>query len=96
MLSTSAPGKLNNIQLLRAFAALDVVICHCRFGVSFLKLTPFGVEVFFVISGYIMARILDPRFPSSSDFFFRRRIVRIVPPYWFFTLVLFAAAVIFP
>jgi peptidoglycan/LPS O-acetylase OafA/YrhL len=89
--------KLNNIQLLRAFAATAVVLFHT--GFAFPGLRPFGsfgVDVFFVISGYIMARILDPRTPASGDFFFRRRILRIVPPYWFFTLLLFAIALKVP
>src|SRR5689334_8064102 len=56
----------------------------------------FGIDVFFVISGYIMARILDSGSPPSGDFFFRRRILRIVPPYWFFTISLFCAAAVAP
>jgi peptidoglycan/LPS O-acetylase OafA/YrhL len=89
--------KLNNIQVLRAFAALVVVVFHT--GFKFPLLRPFGalgVDVFFVISGYIMARILDSDDGSSSQFFFRRRILRIVPPYWFFTLFLFCIALVIP
>src|ERR1019366_571833 len=56
----------------------------------------FGVATFFVISGYIMARILDPGSSSSSEFFFRRRLLRIVPPYWFFTICLFCMAYLTP
>lgn len=89
--------KLNNIQVLRAFAAVAVVIFHT--GYAFPLMRPFGsfgVDVFFVISGYIMARILDPRTPSSGEFFFRRRVLRIVPPYWFFTILLFLVALRVP
>jgi peptidoglycan/LPS O-acetylase OafA/YrhL len=52
----------------------------------------FGVDVFFVISGYIMARILH----TNSDFFFLRRVLRIVPPYWIFTILLFFVALYAP
>src|SRR5579859_150500 len=89
--------KLNNIQVLRAFAAVAVVVFHT--GFAFPTMRPFGsfgVDVFFVISGYIMARILDPASDSSSDFFFRRRVIRIVPPYWFFTILLFLVALRIP
>jgi len=86
-------AKLNNIQVLRAFAAITVAVFHTGFVLPHLRaFGSFGVDVFFVISGYIMARILDPASVSSSDFFFRRRILRIVPPYWFFTILLFLAA----
>jgi len=85
--------KLNNIQVLRAFAAVVVVVFHTGYAFPFMRpFGSFGVDVFFVISGYIMARILDPRTPSSGDFFFRRRVLRIVPPYWFFTILLFLVA----
>lgn len=90
--------KLNNIQVLRAFAAVAVVVFHTGYILPFMARSfgSFGVDVFFVISGYIMARILDPASPSSSDFFFRRRVLRIVPPYWFFTILLYLAALRLP
>jgi peptidoglycan/LPS O-acetylase OafA/YrhL len=89
--------KLNNVQVLRAFAAVAVVIFHTGFAFPFMRpFGSFGVDVFFVISGYIMARILDPQSSSSSDFFFRRRVIRIVPPYWFFTILLYVIALRIP
>lgn len=89
--------KLNNIQVLRAFAAVAVVVFHTGFAFPFMRpFGSFGVDVFFVISGYIMARILDPASDSSSDFFFRRRVLRIVPPYWFFTILLYLVALRIP
>jgi len=89
--------KLNNIQVLRAFAAVAVVVFHTGFAFPFMRpFGSFGVDVFFVISGYIMARILDPQSSSSSDFFFRRRVIRIVPPYWFFTILLYLVALRIP
>ncbi len=89
--------KLNNIQALRAFAAVAVVVFHTGFAFPYMRpFGSFGVDVFFVISGYIMARILDPESSSSSDFFFRRRVIRIVPPYWFFTILLYLVALRIP
>jgi exopolysaccharide production protein ExoZ len=89
--------KLNNIQVLRAFAAVAVVVFHTGFAFPLMRpFGSFGVDVFFVISGYIMARILDPQSSSSSDFFFRRRVIRIVPPYWFFTILLYLVALRIP
>lgn len=86
-------AKINNIQALRAFAALAVASFHTGFAFPYMKpFGSFGVDVFFVISGYIMARICE----KDSRFFFRRRILRIVPPYWAATLILFVAAFWFP
>ena len=52
------------------------------------KVGSFGVDIFFVISGYIMARICD----TNPSLFLRRRLIRIIPPYWVLTLILFAAS----
>lgn len=42
--------KIESIQVLRAFAAVSVVLTH----MSFIKSGGFGVEIFFVISGFLM------------------------------------------
>ncbi len=94
-MATQSAGKLNNIQLLRAYASVAVVYFHTgfRFG-PVHPIGSFGVDLFFVISGYIMARILDSE--KTRPYFLRRRILRIVPPYWFFTILVFVSAQIAP
>jgi peptidoglycan/LPS O-acetylase OafA/YrhL len=86
---------LLNLHLLRALAALAVVYFHAT-SESGLNLTPnigsHGVDVFFVISGFIMARV-GARAPER---FLVRRLARIVPFYWTATLAVFAAAVLAP
>lgn len=43
-----------------------------------------GVAIFFVISGFVMARSAE-REPFRPATFFRRRLLRVVPLYWFVT-----------
>ncbi|KVA59013.1 acyltransferase [Burkholderia cepacia] len=77
-----------NIQAARAFAALAVVAYH-------MHVLPFGqagVDVFFVISGFIMSWVA----PGEGRTFFRKRLVRIVPLYWVTTLGIYAIAVLRP
>jgi exopolysaccharide production protein ExoZ len=77
---------INNIQLLRAFAALSVVVFHTDFNFRAGVHTEFqGVPIFFIISGFIMTHISrgDP-----AGFFFNR-CVRIVPLYFLLTALLF-------
>ncbi|WP_260435703.1 acyltransferase family protein [Burkholderia cepacia] len=77
-----------NIQAARAFAALAVVAYH-------MHVLPFGqagVDVFFVISGFIMSWVA----PGEGRMFFRKRLVRIVPLYWVTTLGIYAIAVLRP
>jgi peptidoglycan/LPS O-acetylase OafA/YrhL len=77
---------------LRALAVLSVIIFHAEF----LNLLPggfTGVDIFFVISGYVISQSLHAR--SSMSFaayladFYRRRFLRIVPA---LLLVLLASA----
>ncbi|MBS7816120.1 acyltransferase family protein [Wohlfahrtiimonas chitiniclastica] len=92
-----------NIQALRAFAAIIVVLFHAHFAVehqnfewsawdiltlNVRKWGSFGVDLFFIISGYLMFMINDKK-PRSPCAFMLNRIERIVPMYWFLTLSLF-------
>ncbi|HEY4081702.1 MAG TPA: acyltransferase [Burkholderiaceae bacterium] len=56
-----------------------------------------GVDVFFVLSGFIMYAIASEQFgrPQAPSDFMLRRLARIVPPYWAFTSLMLAATVLF-
>ena len=83
---------LYGIQYLRAFAALAVVLFHAaeRSGYAF-AIGAAGVDVFFVISGFIMWLIINRR-PVSPGRFLAERFWRIVPVYWLATAVMVAGA----
>lgn len=69
-------GHRSDIQLLRAFAVIIVVLYHLEmpfFSKGFL-----GVDVFFVISGFLMAVLYQQGRPLE---FFKRRVRRLLPPY---------------
>jgi len=96
---------LNNIQALRFYAAFAVVLYHSRKiftelgcqGDGFLYWAQFGnagVDVFFVISGYVMWHTTcgSARTVAASAEFLRRRLFRIYLGYWPFYFL--AAAVI--
>lgn len=89
---------LANIQLIRAVAALVVVFEHVDKLMNGLGLHKFGaggVDIFFVVSGFIMVHTTRTEHPSPG-LFMRKRIVRLVPIYWALTLGVFALAVIAP
>jgi exopolysaccharide production protein ExoZ len=84
---------IKNIQALRAIAANGVLVSHLfvveqkySHGGAVLSadahLGAFGVDLFFVISGFIMATIA--RNASWQRFLFDRA-MRTLPPYWFYT-----------
>lgn len=84
---------LFSIQYLRAVAALSVVVFHATWTANqtFHTIPPVqcpaaGVDIFFVISGFIMwVTALD----QPPDIFFKNRITRIVPLYWAVTVALY-------
>lgn len=89
--------KLYSIQYLRALAALAVVAFHAgglRFGDAF-RLGAAGVDIFFVISGFVMWTMMSAR-PQSPGAFIVGRIVRIAPTYWLLTLTLIGVATAAP
>ena len=54
------PARLNNIQYLRSLAALGVVAFHAGIVSRVpLGLGALGVDIFFVISGFLMVFITD-------------------------------------
>lgn len=74
-----------NLQILRALAAVGVVIYHIDYHFVAGVHTEFmGVAIFFVISGFIMCFITQDR----ADGFLLNRVVRIVPLYWLSILAL--------
>jgi len=98
--------KISNLQLLRAFAALNVVFFHIigtskayGFGVVSLSFLEGwggnGVDIFFVISGFIMVYIQNLKGRTPQEFAVDR-IVRIVPVYWLLTILVIVSFFILP
>lgn len=97
---------LVNIQVLRAFAAINVVLFHIidtsfRYGMDVRLFAPLegwganGVDVFFVISGFVMFHTQYLR-KSTPLAFMRNRVIRIVPLYWLLTLLFLAIYLVQP
>ncbi len=76
-------GPILSIQYLRAFAALAVAGSHVT---TALVIGQAGVDVFFVISGFIMWT--TTRRPQSVSTFAWNRLLRIVPLYWLATVLM--------
>jgi exopolysaccharide production protein ExoZ len=99
--------RLLNIQILRAFAAMAVVLFHAAgsgsayLGSQFSFLAPivnhagYGVDLFFVISGFIMYYINQTN-PVPRATFIINRVKRIVPAYWAFTVLTLLLAASMP
>lgn len=94
------PVKFQNIQALRGVAVLLVVFCHLQVieqkyshGLivlpAWLDYAIASVDLFFVISGFVIATVTRGQFqslPAAGRFIFQR-VTRIYPPYWFYSVI---------
>jgi exopolysaccharide production protein ExoZ len=98
--------KIGSIQALRAIAAWLVVLHHVhQFLFGFVATSiggwfiatkgSVGVDLFFVISGFVMVVALRGDHTAPGDFLWRR-LIRIAPAYWFWTAVFVAVLLAFP
>lgn len=95
-------AALLNVQALRALAAFMVVFVHIEAlavmagaGPRLFEAGNAGVDIFFVISGFIMVFTTGRR-PMGALTFMAARLQRIAPLYWLVTLAVFAVALIAP
>jgi exopolysaccharide production protein ExoZ len=101
--------QLRSIQALRAIAALAVLVSHIAQGEnrflpdplspSWMVLGVSGVDLFFVISGFVMVYVTrqTPRYGVMEiGRFLYARITRIYPVYWAFTLAVIAGYLTMP
>lgn len=94
-MSDSRDGVLYNLHLLRLIAALGVVYFHItsEAGLNLeWNVGSRGVDLFFVISGFIIAYVGT----ANPDQFLLRRLIRVAPLYWAATLFVFAIAAAAP
>ncbi|MEM6617602.1 MAG: acyltransferase [Pseudomonadota bacterium] len=103
-------AKLDQLQALRAIAALLVVVSHAiheAHGVwgegslpAWLYAVPgdIGVDIFFVLSGFIMVYASRDQFGRAGAVvpFLLRRFARIAPLYWALTTILFVMYLVIP
>ncbi|MBT9496766.1 MAG: acyltransferase [Zoogloea sp.] len=99
--------KIKSLQMLRAIAAWMVVYHHFMqlffgldvdgfsLGALFVRYGGFGVDLFFVLSGFVMFSAVNKGHVSACRFAVGR-VFRIVPAYWFHTLLVVAGISLFP
>lgn len=104
-------NKLDYLQVFRALAAGGVALAHMAETVSgqhpvsgatrtlsWFSSLNFGVDIFFVISGFIMIYTTRNVSGGAVDAraFLGRRLIRIVPVYWFYTTLVLLLAFVRP
>jgi len=102
--ASQADVTFRSIQALRCVAALLVLVFHASVyhpGDQIGSARPpfdvgnAGVDIFFVISGFVMWMTTN-RKPTAPGVFLRHRFVRLVPIYWLFTLLMFCIVAMLP
>lgn len=92
---------LTNLQYVRAVAAYLVVLYHARllttFGQSLsLEFGRAGVDIFFIISGFIIQHVAARDDVGRPGAFMVKRLIRIAPLYWLLTLLIGVAGPLVP
>lgn len=98
MQNSGSPDRIDGIQILRALAAILVLLNHTiNFNEARSSDMPLGwlaqtgainnfgacgVDLFFVLSGFIMAHLLDKPGAMSASMFLKRRFIRVIPYFW--------------
>lgn len=107
-----ATQQFSGVQILRFAAAMLVVVMHITQAISihvsgtgptrYWTDGSAGVDIFFVISGFVMA-MSTSALPSDASsrlnaawVFMQRRLLRIAPLYWFYTLLKVALLLALP
>ncbi|MCX7085678.1 MAG: acyltransferase [Methylococcales bacterium] len=98
-------SKIDTLQAIRAFASIAVMLFHgtqiIHERLNYLFLNNFfiagfsGVDIFFVLSGFIILYTSNSNSIDSS-IFLKKRFIRIYPIYWLVTLLLVIAFFISP
>ncbi len=94
---------VRSVQWLRYVAAALVVLYHTEVQIMRLDssathafgIGAAGVDLFFVISGFVMVHATRRNVPTFGTFM-KRRLLRIVPLYWFFTAVVALLILLWP
>lgn len=102
-------AQIGSVQVLRGLAALAVVFSHTQqdmaaamlksggaFALSFLLPWGAGVDLFFVISGFIMVYASQDLFGQrhAARDFLTRRLIRIAPLYWIFATLFLVVQIV--
>jgi exopolysaccharide production protein ExoZ len=88
--------QIDALQVLRAFAVLLVIWVHASqdlkisTGRELPSLGIFGVDLFFVLSGFILSWVVlrsgEQPGPRAAWRFLLRRLIRVMPIFWFFAI----------
>lgn len=108
MTAQNPRATLSGLQILRALAALMVMIYHTGYVLDdfygfqavsqYLRFGAAGVEIFFVISGFIIWHVHanDIGRADRAGRYAWRRFARIYPAYWIITLCVLVPALLVP
>ena len=87
---------------LRGVAVISAILYHAQiniFGINFFKGGFLGVDIFFVISGYLITSIIYKEIETTNSFsfkdFYERRVRRILPVLFFISIITAILSLIF-
>jgi peptidoglycan/LPS O-acetylase OafA/YrhL len=103
MTTLTQPGRIKELDGLRGISVILVILYHLLgfsqatplsplFKSMLRCMGPLGVHIFFVISGFIITKLLMEEFRSTGSVslarFCAKRFFRIIPAYWFYLMAI--------
>jgi peptidoglycan/LPS O-acetylase OafA/YrhL len=89
------PVRIKRLDVLRAVAVILVLICHGEISAVFTRTGWVGVDLFFVLSGFLISGLLYSEYKKRGAInyprFFIRRGLKIYPAFFIMILVTFLA-----
>ena len=84
--------RIGELDAIRGMAALAIMVNHLPFSNRLTHLGAYGVDLFFVLSGYLITAIIlkNAGSPGFMTAFYARRSLRIWPIYYLALLVVLA------
>ena len=96
---SAVKGRLSTLDAMRGIAALAVLLDHMGLLTSFQQFAEHGaiaVDLFFMISGFVMARAYEPKFVGGLWRFGVQRMARLYPMIMLAIIITIVSAIMFP
>ncbi|UXP33313.1 acyltransferase [Reichenbachiella agarivorans] len=86
-----SPNRIEAFDFVRTMAALSIILTHFKI----IETYGIGVDAFFVLSGFLVVKLLSRDMSAVNQRYFIGRFTKIIPSYFFFLIIAYLAGSLF-